>query len=97
MKQKNDSSKNATKGDLELLARSLRKELLQLEERIESLDENARKYRDEILTKLDSVMGELKTMREETTIGAHQVFELREQVDNHEERISHLEESKLPV
>jgi len=94
MKQKNDSSKNATKGDLELLASSLRKELSQLEGRVE---QHAKEYRDEILTRLDEVMGELKTIREETTIGAHQVFELQEQVDDHEGRITNLEESKLLV
>lgn len=89
MKQKSDSSKNATKGDLELLEKSLRGELLRLEERVEG---NAKQYRDEILTKLDGVMGELKTIREETSIGAHQVFDLQEQVDGHEKRIIRLEE-----
>lgn len=83
MKQKNNSSDLVTKGFLEV--------------KLQEVDDNARKYRDEILTKLDGVMGELKTMREETTIGAHQVFELREQVDSHEERITHLEELKLSV
>lgn len=83
MKQKNDSSELVTKGFLEI--------------KLQEFDENAKEYRDEILTKLDGVMGELKTMREETTFGAHQVFELREQVDNHEGRITHLEETKLSV
>lgn len=103
MKQKKaPPSKNATKRDLELLERTLRSELLKLdvkverrfesvEERIEESDENAIKYKDEILTKLDGVMGELQTMREENTVGTYQISEVKEQVDNHEKRIQHLE------
>ena len=58
------------------------------------MDENAAKYRDEILTKLDGVMGELQAMREENTVGAHQTRELREQVNDHEKRIEHLEKTQ---
>lgn len=36
-----------------------------LETKLEQVDEKARDYRDEILTKVDEVMGELQTMREE--------------------------------
>ncbi len=90
-KKRIDSSEFVTKG---FLKSELKRALDVLESKV---DENARGYRDQILTKLDGVMGELKTIREETTIGTHQVFELQERVDNHEERITHLEESKLLV
>lgn len=87
-------SKLATKKELKQLEKSLREELLRLEGRIEQSDDNAREYRDQILTKLDGVMGELQTMREENTIGAYQISQLREEVDGHEKRIGHLEKSR---
>lgn len=46
-----------------------------LETKLEKLDQNFREYRDQILNKLDEVMGELSTMREENTIGTHQISE----------------------
>lgn len=97
-KQNNNKTPGlATKSDLKKIEKSLRIELLQLEEKMEGMeeriDENARKYRDKILTGLDGVMGELQTMREENTVGTHQTFELRTQVENHEKRIARLEKS----
>lgn len=59
-----------------------------LEERV---DERARRYRDELLTKLDGVMGELQNMREDNIIGTHQTSELSGRVDGHEVRITVLE------
>lgn len=70
------------------LGGSLREEMSVMEE---SLDGKNRKYRDEILTGLDKVMKELETMREENTVGSYQTRELREEVDNHEKRITKLE------
>lgn len=55
------------------------------------IDDNAKKYRDDVLTKLDGVMGELQTIREENTIGVYQTGKLKEQVAAHEKRITHLE------
>lgn len=77
MQRKNNSSQLVTKD-------YLKKEL-------EVVDENARKYRDQILAKLDETMGELGAMREENVIGSHQTSQLRSDVDNHEKRIKHLE------
>ncbi len=57
----------------------------------EGIDDNAKKYRDDVLTKLDGVMGELQTMREENTIGTYQIGELKERVDDHEKRVTRLE------
>lgn len=54
----------------------------------DSLDEKNRGYRDQILTGLDRVMKELETMREENTVGGHQVGE---KLDDHERRITKLE------
>ncbi|MDP3244049.1 MAG: hypothetical protein Q8M83_00045 [bacterium] len=64
---------------------------IDLDEAFEQYDEKNRGYKDEVLTGLDSVMKELETMREESTIGVHQTRELREDVDDHEKRITKLE------
>lgn len=85
MKQKNKSEELVTKSFLENKLVELKKEILV------KVDENARNYRDQILTKLDGVMGELQTMREENTVGTYQISELREKVDNHDKRIASLE------
>lgn len=55
------------------------------------IDENAQKYRDQILISNDKVAKELEEMRQENTIGSHQIRQLNDQVDNHEKRIKKLE------
>lgn len=56
--------KFATKDDLKRFATKIDLDRLR-----DEIDDNAKKYRDDVLTKLDGVMGELQTMREENTIG----------------------------
>jgi len=94
MQRKNKSEKSAIKKDLKLLEKSLRGELLRLEGKIERSDENAEKYKDEILAKMDEVMGELGVMREDNTIGSGQTSQLREQVEDHDKRIKNLEKAQ---
>ena len=91
MQRKSKSEGSEIKKDLKLLDKSLRGELLRLEGKIEKSDENAEKYKDEILAKMDEVMEELGVMREENTIGSGQTSQLREEVENHEKRIKNLE------
>lgn len=87
---------------LDKLEKKIDKKLVGLEGEInvklESLkgevDENAKNYRDQILTKLDEVMGELQTGREERTLETHQYSELVEEVTGHEKRIKKLEAQK---
>ncbi len=62
-----------------------------LKEAFDQYDEKNRGYRDDILTKMDGVMKELETMREENTLAVGQTRELWEKVDNHEKRIAKLE------
>ena len=57
------------------------------------VDEKARQYRDEILTRIDGVMGELAQMREDNVFADHDVKVLKERTDNHENRIKKLETS----
>ncbi len=65
-----------------------------LNEVVEGIDENARKYRDEILTSNDDLMKKLEVMRDENTIGSGQTSQLRDDVENHERRIKHLEKAQ---
>lgn len=62
-----------------------------LDEVVRGIDEKAQRYRDEILAKMDEVMGELGVMREENTIGSHQTSQLRDTVENHKKRIKNIE------
>ena len=91
MKRKNTLSENATKGDLVILKQELKQEMRGLKKEI---DEKAQSYRDQILSKLDETMGELGTMREENIIGSGQTSQLRDNVEDHEKRIKHLEKAQ---
>ncbi|MBU3978272.1 hypothetical protein KJ980_07450 [Patescibacteria group bacterium] len=55
------------------------------------LDEKARQYRDEILTKMDQIVGELAQIREDRLFEKHEKREFQEQIGNHEKRIKKLE------
>lgn len=54
------------------------------------LDDNAKEYRNDVLNKMDEVMGELAQMREDREVGDYQVGE---KIENHEQRIIKLEHS----
>lgn len=58
---------------------------------IERIRDESKIYKDEILAKMDEVMGELGVMRDENIIGSGQTSQLREEVENHEKRITSLE------
>lgn len=77
MKQKIDLSELVTKS--------------YLNETVKGIDENAQGYRDEILTSNDKLMKKLETMQDENTIGSGQTSQLRNEVEDHEKRIRHLE------
>lgn len=96
--QKNNSSNFVTKKDIKVLENSLRAEIkLNTNDILTKVDENARKYKDEILAKMDEVMGELGVMRDENTIGSGQTSQLRQEVQDHETRIKHLEKAQQTV
>lgn len=57
------------------------------------LEENITKFRDDIFNRLDDISAQLEGLREDRIIGAHQTRELREEVDDHTKRITHLEKS----
>ena len=94
-------SKPVTIGDLEL---SLKSELKKyatkddLKNEIALLREENKQYKDEVLTKIDEIAGDLGDMREEDVIGSHQTSQLRQDVrrdvDNCEKRIKCLEKAQ---
>jgi hypothetical protein len=51
-------------------------------------------FKDQILTSLDAVMGELKAMREELIVTNYRQRENTDRIDVHEERLRILEEVK---
>ena len=96
MKQKNKISQPATKSDLKNLGVDVHQEITTLEikvdiklERVERrIDDNAKKYRDQVLTSNDKLAKQLETMREENLAGFNQTSR---QINDHEKRIGKLE------
>ena len=84
MSNKSNNTKTATKSDIALV----RLDMKDMEQRI---DDKNRGYKDEILTGLDEVMGELQTRREEDSAGTKLIRELDVKADDHEKRIASLE------
>jgi predicted nuclease with TOPRIM domain len=60
---------------------------------VEKLDEKTKLLptKDEFFNKMDIVIGELKTIREEHVLQGNTVSDHSDQLDNHEKRIEHLE------
>lgn len=107
MKQRIDR-KTSSSGNVirTILREELEEELKKFETRFETkmdfklenlerrVDEKAKQYRDDVLIKMDEAIGELQTMREENTIGSHQITRLNDQVEDHEKRIKILESAQ---
>src|SRR3989344_907705 len=98
-KLKNSNSELVTKDflkkELEVLGRSLRSGMkISISESEQRTDENAQKYRDQILTSNDKLAKTLETMREELEIGN---FQMKRRIDKHEERIKTSKKSLKPL
>ena len=61
------------------------------EEIVTEIDEKNEKYKDEVMTKLDDIGGQLENLQEDKVLSIHQTEELRGKVDNHEDRLKNLE------
>jgi len=61
---------------------------------MQEMREEHKQYKDEVLTKLDDISGQLENLQEDKVLSIHQTSELRKDVDGHEERIKNLE--KIP-
>lgn len=61
------------------------------------IDENARKYRDQILNSNDKLAKELEEIREDKIIGSSQMTSLKDQVDSHEKKSKRIERIQQAV
>ncbi len=55
----------------------------------------AKEYRNQIMDRFDSIVGDIADLKQENEIGTHQYRELKETVDDHEERLAKLEQKSL--
>ena len=69
--------------------------MIGIEERAEKMEETLREEiragRDDLMTKIDSFAGKTKALEDENTVGAHQTRELEVKVEDHETRITKIE------
>jgi len=64
-----------------------------LEKLKREIDDNAREYRDQILTKMDAIVGDYDQMREDNIFRDKEIKNLQEKVDQHDREIAHLKHS----
>nr|MBI5455548.1 hypothetical protein [Candidatus Levybacteria bacterium] len=91
---KEDLKKFATKTELRRVEKSLRGEILRVEEKVENLEEGQKRIETTVnktANVLDAFLGRLDNLEIDNKVGANQTRDLRVRVDNHEERISRLE------
>lgn len=97
MKKKNDSSEIVTRGILREELSHLKTDINQLRADMDHLridiDEKAREYRDDVLTKMDKVIGELEGIREDSVIGRRQTEDLRVDVEDLKSRVKKIEKA----
>ena len=99
MKKKNNSSNFLTKEfflkSIDALLKGIRNEIkFSVEVVTEKLERRMQEINDRNFTKLDSISKELEEMREDRTIGGHQI---KEKLHNHEKRIAKLEHVNIPA
>lgn len=96
--------KDELKGDIkelddkiEKVEKSLRLDIqFSIKETEERLDDKARQYRDQILTKMDKFMGEIKDSREERILVAEKQTEHTDQIERLEKDVDKLKSSVFP-
>lgn len=103
---KNLVTKGYLKKELTVVRRdmeaSLKEEIDRLENRVKlmiddlklDIDEKNRQYRDELLVAIDPILKEILIAREERAVASHQIEELRDRIDKHEDRLKQLQQSR---
>lgn len=87
---KDDLKKFATKTELKIVERSLRGEILRVEEKVEELQEGQQEIKTTLIklqNTLDGFVGTVDDLRTENEVGAHQITEL-------DKRVTKLESSR---
>ncbi len=102
-----DTSKFATKSDIKYLkaeSKSIRGEILIVEEKVENLQEVVKEIRndnkkmdvklDKLQNTLDGFVSVVDDLRTDNTVGTHQTRELQIIATDLEKRVKHIESSK---
>lgn len=77
---KSDLKKFATKTELRSVEKSLRREILRVEEGVESLEERMGQRFDRVMTHLDGIAKGVEDLRIEDVVGTSQIEDLRKRV-----------------
>jgi len=99
---KEDLRRYATKTELKNVEKSLRREILKVESKVELVEDKVeeakedlaqqmKKQHDQVMTAISNFAGRVETLETENSVGARHTRELRVQVDNHETRLTTLE------
>ncbi len=99
---KEDLRRYATKTELKNVEKSLRREILKVESKVELVEDKVeeakedlaqqmKKQHDQVMTAISNFAGRVETLETENSVGARHTRELRVQTDNHETRLTTLE------
>lgn len=92
---KEDLKKFSLKTDLRRVEKSLRGEILRVEERVEAtedkLSKQMKEQHDQVMTAISNFAGRVETLETENSVGTDHTRKLRIQVDDHETRLTTLE------
>ncbi|MEK7502221.1 MAG: hypothetical protein AAB609_01725 [Patescibacteria group bacterium] len=85
----------STKVDLKNVEKTLRREILRVEERVEEtedkLSKQMKEQHDQVMKTLVDFVGRVEKLEEENSVGVKHTREFRIQVDDHEARLTTLE------
>lgn len=89
-----DTSKLATKADLQELKQSTKADLQELKQSTKADTERLENKLDKLQNTLDSFVGIVEDLRTENTIGAHHTRELQERVDTLEQKVTKIDAAR---
>jgi len=90
-----DYFKTELNDTIDRLLQGIRREItFAMETVTERLERRMQEINNKNFTKLDSISKELEGIREDKILGDYQSSELKKQVDNHEKRISKIEQAQ---
>lgn len=92
-----DTSKFATKADLKVETKSIRREILRVEEKVENLEEGQKRIEDmlgKMAKTLDGFVGRVDDLSVDNEVGTHHTRELELKIAALEKRVKRIESSK---
>jgi hypothetical protein len=91
-----EKKQNRRFSDLKNQTQAIRKDSLRLEERVEKLEDLTKTILFELKKNtniLIDLTGKFDDLRNENTVGANQIYEVRKQITDHDKRIKKLEKN----